>query len=68
MDRDIDIAPWLGTALLASVVFASLYFLGSVVEAEDSYFYTFTAEMDRAIERAYGAPVPHGGESFKPLR
>lgn len=59
MGKEKTIGPGLGVALLASIVFASLYFTVGVVGAEDSYFYQFSSKMDKVIADAYNIPFVH---------
>ncbi len=59
MGKEKNVGPGLGVLLLASAVFASLYFMGRVVVAQDTYFYTFSQQMDKAIADAYGIPFVH---------
>lgn len=56
MGKEKTIGPGLGVMLLASIVLASVYFAGRVVMAQDTYFYSFSSKMDKAISEAYGIP------------
>lgn len=56
MEKETNISSGIGIALLTSMVAASLYFTGKIVEAQDTYYYVFTHKMDVAIADAYGIP------------
>ncbi len=59
MSHETDVGTGLGTLLLLSVVFASIYFTVRVTESEDIYYYSFVGRMDAAIDEAYGAAQIH---------
>lgn len=59
MGKEKSVGPGLGITLLATVVIASLYFTGKIVTAQDTYFYSFSSKMDKAIAEAYGIPFVH---------
>jgi hypothetical protein len=59
MGKEKQMGPGLGIALLASAVFACLYFTSRAVDANDAYYYSFAERMDVAIAEAYGIPYTH---------
>lgn len=59
MGKEKSVGPGLGITLLFAVVVASLYFTGKIITAQDTYFYTFSSKMDKAIADAYGIRFVH---------
>ena len=57
MGRDRDVGPGLSIILLASITIGAVYWTGTIVGSNNTYYETFTNAMQQAIDSAYGFGV-----------